>query len=80
MVEEGVASAEGSRQGGRARLRLRFAVLGLLEFIDWGSSDIPVSPTRLSHRERWATKRFTPRRRSSKRNMHENNIGMKTRV
>jgi 3-hydroxybutyryl-CoA dehydrogenase len=39
MVEEGVATAETSI-GRSRRLGFRFAVLGMLEFIDWGGGDI----------------------------------------
>lgn len=40
LVEEGVASAEDVDTAVRVGLGLRFAVLGLLEFIDWGGNDI----------------------------------------
>lgn len=40
MVEEGVASAEEIDTAIRTGFGLRFAVLGLLEFIDWGGCDI----------------------------------------
>jgi 3-hydroxybutyryl-CoA dehydrogenase len=40
LVEEGVASAEDVDTAVRAGFGLRFAVLGLLEFIDWGGNDI----------------------------------------
>ncbi|AOJ08017.1 3-hydroxybutyryl-CoA dehydrogenase [Burkholderia mayonis] len=40
MVEEGVASADAIDQAIRTGFGLRFAVLGLLEFIDWGGCDI----------------------------------------
>lgn len=40
MVEEGVASAEDIDTAIRTGFGLRFAVLGLLEFIDWGGCDI----------------------------------------
>lgn len=40
MVEEGVASAEDIDTAVRVGFGLRFAVLGLLEFIDWGGGDI----------------------------------------
>jgi 3-hydroxybutyryl-CoA dehydrogenase len=39
-VEEGVASAEDVDTAVRTGFGLRFAVLGLLEFIDWGGGDI----------------------------------------
>jgi 3-hydroxybutyryl-CoA dehydrogenase len=40
MVEEGVASAEEIDKAIRFGFGFRFAVLGLLEFIDWGGGDI----------------------------------------
>lgn len=40
MVEEGVASAEDIDTAVRLGFGLRFSVLGLLEFIDWGGGDI----------------------------------------
>jgi 3-hydroxybutyryl-CoA dehydrogenase len=40
LVEEGVASAEDIDTAIRVGFGLRFAVLGLLEFIDWGGGDI----------------------------------------
>jgi 3-hydroxybutyryl-CoA dehydrogenase len=40
LVEEGVASAEDVDTAIRVGFGLRFAVLGLLEFIDWGGGDI----------------------------------------
>lgn len=40
MVEEGVASAEDIDRAIRYGFGFRFAVLGLLEFIDWGGGDI----------------------------------------
>lgn len=40
LVEEGVASAEDIDIAVRVGFGLRFSVLGLLEFIDWGGGDI----------------------------------------
>jgi 3-hydroxybutyryl-CoA dehydrogenase len=40
LVEEGVASAEDVDKAINLGFGLRFAVLGLLEFIDWGGGDI----------------------------------------
>lgn len=40
MVEEGVARAEDIDKATRYGFGFRFAVLGLLEFIDWGGGDI----------------------------------------
>jgi 3-hydroxybutyryl-CoA dehydrogenase len=39
-VEEGVASAEDVDKAVRLGIGVRYAVLGLLEFIDWGGGDI----------------------------------------
>ncbi len=40
LVEEGVASAEDIDKAVRVGFGLRFAILGLVEFIDWGGGDI----------------------------------------
>ena len=40
LVEEGVASAEDIDKATKYGFGFRFAVLGLLEFIDWGGGDI----------------------------------------
>ena len=40
MVEEGVASAEDIDKAIRYGFGFRYAVLGMLEFIDWGGGDI----------------------------------------
>ena len=40
MVEEGVGTAEEIDKAIRLGIGLRFAVLGMLEFIDWGGGDI----------------------------------------
>jgi 3-hydroxybutyryl-CoA dehydrogenase len=40
MVEEGVATAEDIDKAVKVGFGLRFAVLGLAEFIDWGGGDI----------------------------------------
>lgn len=40
LVEEGVASAADVDKAVRAGFGIRFAVLGLVEFIDWGGGDI----------------------------------------
>jgi len=59
LVEEGVASAEDIDTATRVGFGLRFAVLGLLEFIDWGGADILHSASRFLARnvdaERFAT-------------------------
>ncbi|HTE92497.1 MAG TPA: 3-hydroxybutyryl-CoA dehydrogenase [Bradyrhizobium sp.] len=40
MVEEGVASAEDIDKAVKYGFGIRFAVLGMLEFVDWGGGDI----------------------------------------
>jgi 3-hydroxybutyryl-CoA dehydrogenase len=40
LVEEGVASAEDIDKAVKYGFGFRFAILGLLEFIDWGGGDI----------------------------------------
>jgi len=40
LVEEGVASPEDIDKASRVGFGVRFAILGLLEFIDWGGGDI----------------------------------------
>jgi 3-hydroxybutyryl-CoA dehydrogenase len=49
LVEEGVASAEDIDKATRYGFGFRFAVLGVLEFIDWGGGDI------LYHASRYLT-------------------------
>lgn len=56
MVEEGVASAEDIDTAVRVGFGLRFAVLGLLEFIDWGGGDI------LHHASAFLSERLDPHR------------------
>ncbi len=76
MVEEGVASAEEIDKAVKYGFGLRFAVLGLLEFIDWGGGDI------LYYASRYLTQALGNERYAApaivERNMHEGNIGMKT--
>jgi 3-hydroxybutyryl-CoA dehydrogenase len=76
MVEEGVASAEDIDKAVKYGFGLRFAVLGLLEFIDWGGGDI------LYYASRYLTKALGNERYAApeivERNMREGNIGMKT--
>jgi 3-hydroxybutyryl-CoA dehydrogenase len=76
MVEEGVASAEEIDKAVKYGFGLRFAVLGLLEFIDWGGGDI------LYYASRYLTQALGNERYAApdivERNMREGNIGMKT--
>jgi 3-hydroxybutyryl-CoA dehydrogenase len=76
MVEEGVASAEEIDKAVKYGFGLRFAVLGLLEFIDWGGGDI------LYYASRYLTTALDNERYAApdivERNMREGRIGMKT--
>jgi 3-hydroxybutyryl-CoA dehydrogenase len=51
LVEEGVASVEDIDTASRIGFGLRFAVLGLLEFIDWGGADILLYGSTYLHEE-----------------------------
>ncbi|MFO1319346.1 MAG: 3-hydroxyacyl-CoA dehydrogenase NAD-binding domain-containing protein, partial [Burkholderiales bacterium] len=56
MVEEGVASADEIDKATRYGLGLRFASIGVLEFIDFGGNDI------LYHASRYLSGRLSPER------------------
>ena len=76
MVEEGVASAEEIDKAIRVGFGFRFAVLGLLEFIDWGGGDI------LFHASRYLEGALGNERYRAPevihRNMEEGRIGLRT--
>ena len=76
MVEEGVASAEDIDKATKYGFGFRFAVLGLLEFIDWGGGDI------LYYASRYMTGATGEDRFASppiiERNMKEGRIGLKS--
>lgn len=76
MVEEGVASAEDIDRAVRYGFGLRYAVLGLLEFIDWGGGDI------LYYASRYLTGALGSERYAAPdiiaRNMAEGRVGMRT--
>src|SRR6266567_5532475 len=76
MVEEGVASAEDIDKAFRYGFGFRYAVLGLLEFIDWGGGDI------LHHASRYLVEALGDSRYAAPdiiaTNMREGRIGMKT--
>lgn len=76
MVEEGVASAEDIDKAIKYGFGFRFAVLGLLEFIDWGGGDI------LYYASRYLTKALDNERYAApdiiERNMREGRTGLKT--
>jgi 3-hydroxybutyryl-CoA dehydrogenase len=77
MVEEGVASAEDIDKAIKYGFGFRFAVLGMLEFIDWGGGDI------LYYASRYLTQALGDARYAApdviERNMHEGRIGLTTR-
>lgn len=76
IVEEGVASAEDVDKAVKYGFGLRFAVLGLLEFIDWGGGDI------LAYASDHLAGAFDDDRFAApdivRRNMAEGKIGLKT--
>ena len=76
MVEEGVATAEELDKAIKYGFGFRFAVLGLLEFIDWGGGDI------LYYASRYLTQALGDQRYAApeiiERNMKEGRIGLKT--
>ncbi len=77
LVEEGVASAADVDKAIHYGFGLRFAVLGLLEFIDWGGGDI------LYYASDYFTKAFNDDRFAApdivKKNMEEGRIGLRTK-
>lgn len=76
MVEEGVASAEDIDKAIRYGFGFRYAVLGLLEFIDWGGGDILYYASRYLEGALGNDRYRAPEVIS--RNMHEGRIGMRT--
>lgn len=76
MVEEGVASAEDIDRAIRYGFGFRFAVLGLIEFIDWGGGDI------LYYASRYLSDALGDARYAAppiiERNMQEGRIGLRT--
>jgi 3-hydroxybutyryl-CoA dehydrogenase len=76
MVEEGVATAEEIDKAIKYGFGFRFAVLGMLEFIDWGGGDI------LFYASRYLTKALDNERYAApeivERNMREGRIGLRT--
>ena len=76
MVEEGVASPEDIDKAIKYGFGFRFAVLGMLEFIDWGGGDI------LYYASRYLTEALANARYAApsiiELNMREGNIGLKT--
>ena len=76
MVEEGVASAEDIDKAIRYGFGFRYAVLGLLEFIDWGGGDILYYASRYLegalHSDRYRAPEVIAN------NMRDGRIGMRT--
>lgn len=76
MVEEGVASAEDIDKAIKYGFGFRFAVLGLLEFIDWGGGDI------LHYASKYLTGALGNERYAAPeiigRNMTEGKVGLRT--
>jgi 3-hydroxybutyryl-CoA dehydrogenase len=76
MVEEGVASAEDIDKAIRYGFGFRYAVMGLLEFIDWGGGDILYYASRYLEGALGSDRYRAPEVIS--RHMHEGRIGMRT--
>jgi 3-hydroxybutyryl-CoA dehydrogenase len=76
MVEEGVATAEDIDKATRYGLGLRFAAIGVIEFIDFGGNDI------LYYASRYLSQALSPERYTAPaivdRLMHEGRIGLKS--
>jgi 3-hydroxybutyryl-CoA dehydrogenase len=76
MVEEGVASAEDIDKAIRYGFGFRYAVLGLLEFIDWGGGDILYYASRYLEGALGSDRYRAPEVIS--RNMREGRIGLRS--
>jgi 3-hydroxybutyryl-CoA dehydrogenase len=76
MVEEGVASAEDIDKAIRYGFGFRYAVLGLLEFIDWGGGDILYYASRYLESALGSDRYRAPE--VIARNMRDGRIGMRT--
>jgi len=76
MIEEGVATAEEIDKATRLGLGLRFAALGVIEFIDYGGNDI------LYHASRYLAGTVSRERYTApeivQRYMHDGRIGLKS--
>ncbi len=76
MVEEGVASVEDIDKASKYGFGFRFAILGMLEFIDWGGGDI------LYHAGNYMTGATGEQRYAApeiiNQNMQQNRIGLRT--
>ena len=76
MVEEGVASAEDIDKAIRYGFGFRYAVLGLLEFIDWGGGDTLFYASRYLEGTLGSDRYRAPEVIS--RNMRDGRIGLRT--
>jgi 3-hydroxybutyryl-CoA dehydrogenase len=76
MVDEGVASAEDIDKAIRYGFGFRYAVLGLLEFIDWGGGDILYYASRYLEGALGSDRYRAPD--VIARNMREGRIGLRT--
>ena len=76
MVEEGVASAEEIDKAIRYGFGFRYAVLGLLEFIDWGGGDILYYASRYLEGALGSDRYRAPEVIAN--NMRDGRIGMRT--
>jgi 3-hydroxybutyryl-CoA dehydrogenase len=76
MVEQGVASPEDIDKAIRYGFGFRYAVMGLLEFIDWGGGDILYYASRYLEDALGSDRYRAPEVIS--RNMQEGRIGMRT--
>jgi 3-hydroxybutyryl-CoA dehydrogenase len=76
MVEEGVATPEEIDKAIKYGFGFRFAVLGMLEFIDWGGGDI------LYYASRYLSKTLASERYAApaivERNMQDGHVGLRT--
>jgi 3-hydroxybutyryl-CoA dehydrogenase len=76
MVEEGVASAEDIDKAIRYGFGFRYAVMGLLEFVDWGGGDILYYASRYLEGALGSDRYRAPEVISN--NMRDGRIGMRT--
>jgi 3-hydroxybutyryl-CoA dehydrogenase len=77
LLEEGVASAEDIDKAIKYGFGVRFATLGMLEFIDWGGGDILYYASR-SLSEALGSDRYAAPA-IIERNMREDRVGLRTR-
>ncbi|MDP6709205.1 MAG: 3-hydroxybutyryl-CoA dehydrogenase [Alphaproteobacteria bacterium] len=76
MVEEGVATPEDIDRAIRARFGIRYATMGLVEFVDWGGVDILYHASNYL-KEALGDERFQPPKTVAER-MDRGELGLKT--